>query len=179
MVVASLSVIFRLTITHTILYVHAQHVMLASNLPRTDVARHDLTALNQLTALYLACGYTRSVFEHFDCVDYGGECCISSPVKVAIAMDAWRLLLALVLSFAIRPWEKGFGMAAINALLARLIICVVACKEQALRSLQLVVNLQATEDEMYVIKEAEVSQAALAIARGLKKAMPACDRLFR
>ncbi|KAF2234613.1 putative polyamine transporter [Viridothelium virens] len=86
------------------------------------------------------------------CVNYVTESFISSPIEVAIAMNAWRLFLGLGLPFATEPWiEKvgpgwAFGTAAFMMVAAGLWMIVVAMKGHALRRLQVSSHLADAED---------------------------------
>lgn len=86
------------------------------------------------------------------CVNYVTEAFVSSPVEVAIAMNAWRLYLGVGLPFATQPWiEKvgagwAFGTAAFLMVAAGLWMIVVAWKGRAIRRLQVVSHLADAED---------------------------------
>ena len=91
------------------------------------------------------------------CVNYVVECFIESPVEVAIAMNAWRLYLALGLPFAATPWMMAvgvgwtFGMAAFFTLGAGLLMILVAWKGQEMRQVRFFQNYAAAEDGAHVV----------------------------
>lgn len=66
------------------------------------------------------------------CVNYAVESFLNYPIATAIAMNAWRLPLGLVLPFCEMPWVKAvgvgwtFGMAAFFCFGALLMILAVA-----------------------------------------------------
>lgn len=68
------------------------------------------------------------------CVNYIVECFVMSPVQVAIAMNAWRLYLALALPFAATSWQNAvgvgwvFGTAALLTVGVALMMAVVGWK---------------------------------------------------
>lgn len=86
------------------------------------------------------------------CVNYVTEAFVSSPIEVAIAMNAWRLYLGVGLPFATEPWIESvgpgwcFGTAAFLMVAAGLGMIGVARKGSALRKLQVFSNIADAED---------------------------------